>query len=70
MKAEKEAALKSDFRLYVWFYLKEKKFLYDDLYVHDEVIRPMIKSGIIVFEGVGKHQSEKMYRYGLKPEKK
>lgn len=69
MRAEKEESLQSDFKLYVWFHLKEQKFLYDDLYVHEEVVRPMIKDGIIVFEGVGKHQNEKMYKYGLKPKK-
>ena len=55
----------SSYRHSVWFQPSSGRFLYDDRYRRYEVIEPLIKNKTLVFQGIEKHQGEKMLRYTL-----
>jgi hypothetical protein len=53
------------FRMFVWFYLKEGQFIYDDMFFDAEEIQSLIKKNKLVFKCIASHQGEKMVKYVL-----
>jgi hypothetical protein len=49
----------------VWFKPETGRFLFNDYYVRYEVIESLIENKTLIFEGIEKHQGEKMLRYVL-----
>jgi saccharopine dehydrogenase-like NADP-dependent oxidoreductase len=51
--------------MFVWFYLKEGQFIYDDMFFDAEEIQSLIKKNKLVFKCIASHQGEKMVKYVL-----
>lgn len=60
---------KSTYHAYVYFSPRLAVFLYADEIVFYNIIEPLIRSEILIFQKFHNHQGEKMLRYALNKQK-